>query len=85
MDEREKDGLIAGQELAKLGRVFGLALLLFANHFGADKGLVDLGVEVVPVGDDQEGEVAVDFAADFPDEHHHRIGFARTLRVPENT
>ena len=50
----------------------------------AGVGLVDLGVEVVAVGQHQEREVAAQLAAHLPGEHHHRVALAGSLGVPEH-
>ncbi len=54
------------------------------HHAAAGKGLVDLRVQVVAVGQDQKGEVAAQLAMNLPGEHHHRIALACPLSVPEH-
>ena len=50
----------------------------------ADEGLVNLVVEIVAVGHQQEGEVARHLAPHLLGEEGHRVGLAAALRVPEH-
>ena len=46
--------------------------------------LVDLVVQILAVGHQQEGEVARHLAAHLLGEERHRVGLAAALRVPEH-
>ena len=53
-------------------------------HAAACEGFVDLRVEVRAVCEDEEGEVAAEFAVYFAGEEYHRVAFASALCVPED-
>src|SRR5207237_1469990 len=57
---------------------------LLAGDAAAGERLVNLVVEIVPVGHYQEREIPPHFAAYLLGEESHRIGFAAALRVPEH-
>ena len=57
---------------------------LFVCDAAANEGLVDLAVEIGPVGHQQEGEIALQFPPHLLGEERHRIGLAAALRVPEH-
>ena len=48
------------------------------------EGFVDLRVQVRAVGEDEEGEVAAEFAMYFAGEENHGVAFACALCVPED-
>ena len=85
MYQRKDKGLVCLQEFAELRAVFRLAFFLVANNLGAHKVLVNLRVEIVTVGDHQEGKVTLYFTAHFPGEHNHGVTLAGALRMPEDT
>ena len=60
----------------------GLAVL--GDDAGVAEVLVDLVVQLVPVGDDDEGPVAGDLPQDLLREEDHREALAAALRVPED-
>ena len=72
--------MFAGVPHQRLGR--GSAVVV--DHAAASKRLVELSVEVVAVGEHQEGEVATDLPVHLPSEHHHRVTLAGPLGVPED-
>ena len=85
LDQREDVRLVLAQQPAQVlaaARPAGVAVVV--DHAAAGVGLVDLGVEIVAVGQHQEGEVAAQFPAHLAAEHHHRVALAGPLRVPED-
>ena len=58
MYQREDHRFVTAKELTQLGCILWLALFFFANDLTAHEGLMYLCVEVVSVGNDEEGEVA---------------------------
>lgn len=69
-------GAAGGDELGCLGGTQQAAIL---------KGIADLLVQLVPVGQDHDGWRTGKFAADLLGQEHHRIAFSAALRVPEHT
>ena len=75
-----------------LGQQFGQVLTacrparvaVVVHHPATGKSLVDLRVQVVAIGQHQEGEVAAELAVHLAGEQHHGIALARPLRVPEH-
>ena len=85
LDEREDVRLVRAQQPAQMLAAFRPAgVSVVVRHAAAGEGLVDLGVEVVAVGQHQEREVAAELAVHLPGEHHHRVALARPLGVPEH-
>ena len=70
-----------GEMLAACGPA---RVAVVVHQAAVGEGLVDLGVQVVAVGENQKGEVATQFAMDLAGEEHHRIALARTLGMPEH-
>lgn len=52
---------------------------------GGEESLVNMVVELFPVGDDDEGPVAEFLAQDLLSEEEHGEGFAGALGMPEDT
>ena len=50
----------------------------------ASEGFVDLRVQVCAICEDEEGEVAAEFAMYFAGEEYHGVAFASALCVPED-
>jgi hypothetical protein len=72
LDQGENKALVLGQELIQVmaaPRPAGVAVVV--HHTAAREGLVDLGVEVVSVGEDQEGEIATELPVHLAGEKHH--------------
>ena len=84
MDQGEDEGLVGLQKLPQLPAVLGLALLVGPDHAGLHEILVNLVVQILPVRDDEEGEVAGDLLLHLAREKHHGEGFAGALGVPEH-
>src|ERR1035437_4119038 len=65
----------------------GVALVAFGftHRAGGLERLCDLIVQLHAVGHDHERPVARHLAQHLLREEHHRIGFSRTLGLPENT
>ena len=85
LDQREDVGLVLGQQPTQVvaaARPAGVTVVV--HHAAAGEGLVDLGVEIVAVGQHQEREVAAQLAMHLAGEHHHRVALAGPLGVPEN-
>ena len=59
MYQGEDHRFITTKELAQLGCILWLALFFLADDLTTHKGLVYLCVEVVSVGNDEEGEVTL--------------------------
>ena len=56
----------------------------FGDGLGIGEVFVDLVVEVVAIGDDEEGPVTGNFTQDFLAEEDHGVAFAAALGVPED-
>ena len=85
LDQGEDVGLVLGQQAAQVlaaGGPAGLAVVV--HHAAAGEGLVELGVQVLSVGEHQEGEVAAQLAMHLAGEHDHGVALARALGVPED-
>ncbi len=54
------------------------------DHAAPGEGLVDLRIQVVTIGQNEEREVAAELAMHLAGEHHHRIALARPLCMPED-
>ena len=85
MYQGEHHRLVTSQEVTQLGGILRLAFFLVANDLGTHKCLVYLCIQVLTVGNDKEGKVAMQLALHLSHEHHHRIALARALGVPEHT
>ncbi len=73
------------QQPAQMRATRGAAwVAVVIHHAAAGEGLVDLRVQVVAVGEYQEGEVAAQLAVHLAGEHHHRVALASPLGVPEH-
>ncbi len=85
LDQRKDMGFVLGQKLGEMLAARGPArITVVVHHAASGKGLVDLCVQVVAVGEDQKGEVAAQLAMDLASEEHHGIALARTLGMPEH-
>ena len=85
MDERKDHRLVARQKLSELYGILRLAFFLIAHHLRAHKCLMYLRIQVIPIRDHQEGEIAMQLALHLSYKHHHRIALARTLCMPKDT
>ncbi|EAQ32572.1 hypothetical protein OS145_08878 [Idiomarina baltica OS145] len=83
LDQREDVAVILAEELLEVSTALGVGLYL-VDCPGGSKGLVDLLVQLVAVGDDHKRPVAGDGAVDLLSEEHHGEGLARTLGMPED-
>ena len=59
-------------------------ILVVVDNATPSERLVDLRVEFIAVGQNQEREVATNLAMHLAREIHHRIAFTRSLRVPKD-
>src|SRR5712692_2746874 len=59
-------------------------VLLVVYQPAAGEGLVDLGVEVVAIGENEKRVIPAKLAVHLAREKRHRIRLAGTLRVPEH-
>ena len=85
LDQREDVRLALRQQPAQVLSARGPAgVAVVVHHPAAGEGLVDLAVEVVAVGQHQEGEVAAELAMHLAGEQHHRIALAGPLGMPED-
>ena len=85
VNQSEDKLLVLGQVSTQLLAVLGVAFILVADNFRAQEVLVNLGVQVFAVGDNQESEVTFHFALHLAGKHHHGIGLTAALGVPEHT
>jgi hypothetical protein len=77
---------VLGQQLGEmLAARRSARVAVVVHHAAPGKGLVDLRVQVVAVGEDQKGEVAAQLAMHLAGEEHHGIAFARALGMPEHS
>ena len=84
LDQREDVRLVLRQQPAQVLSARGPAgVAVVVHHPAAGEGLIDLAVEVVAVGQHQEGEVAAELAMHLAGEQHHRIALAGPLGMPE--
>ena len=85
LDEREDMALVLTKKRLQMRPARGSALVLVViDNAAPGERLVDLRVEFVAVGQNQEREVAADLAVNLSREIDHRITLARSLRVPEH-
>ncbi|OPY86292.1 MAG: hypothetical protein A4E72_01712 [Syntrophus sp. PtaU1.Bin208] len=85
LDQRKDVGLVLCQQSAEVLAAGGPAGIAVVVHdAAAGEGLVDLRVQVLAVGQHQEGEIPAQPAVDLPREHHHRVALPRPLGMPEN-
>ena len=84
VDQGEDEGLVGLQKLPQLPPVLRLALLVGPDDAGLHEILVNLVVQILPVRDDEKGEVAGDLLLHLAREKHHGEGFAGALGVPEH-
>ncbi len=85
MDQREDVALLARQQLAQMDAALRLTILdELRERPDRGEGPGDLLVQLLPVGDDDEGPVAAEPPQHLLGEHHHREALAAALRVPED-
>ena len=85
LDEREQVGHLCPDERLQVATARRAARVLVVVRQSAPReGVVDLLVQILAVGQDQEREVPAQLAPNLPREIDHRIALARTLRVPEH-
>ena len=85
LDQGEDVAVVLPQELAQvLAAARPDAALRLGDRARVGEVAVDLLVELLPVGDDQEGPVARQLAQDLLGEEDHRVAFAAALGVPED-
>ena len=85
LDQREDVRLVLGQQSAQMFAARSPAWVAVMVHdAAAGKRLVDLGVEVVSVGKDEESKVAAELPVHLAGERHHRVTLAGPLGVPED-
>ena len=83
MDQAEDEAMVSFEQFLQFLARPGAGRLLVGKA-AAHKGAEDLVIEVLAVGRDDEGEIAVDMAAYLLREHDHGVGLAAALRVPEH-
>ena len=83
VDQAEDVGVVFLQEPFEVVSRRGARRVL-AGDAAAGEGLVNLVVEVVAIGHQQEGEIARHLPAHLLGEERHGIGLAAALRVPEH-
>ena len=83
LDQRENVAVVFGQQLLQMRAAGRLGLLLGHSTAGRER-LVDLIVQLVPIGDDHEGPVAGQGPQHLLSEEQHREALARALRMPEH-
>jgi len=85
LDEGEDVGFMLGEEAAQVFAAGGTAGLdVVVHHAAAGKSLVELGVQVLAIGEHQEGEGAANLSMHLAGEHDHGIALACALGVPED-
>ena len=85
LNQREQVAVVLTEQLPQVRAAAGPhGLLRFLHGAGAREGGVDLLVELVAVGDDQETPVARHLAQHLAREEHHAQTLARALGVPEH-
>ena len=84
LDEREYKPVILFEKTLQIFTAVGPCMGLF-DHARIREVIVDLVVEFVPVGDDDERPVAGNLPQDLLGEEDHRVALATALRVPEDT
>ena len=83
LDQREDVALVAAQQLFQVFATGG-AHVLAGRRAGRLESLGDLIVQLLAVGDDDEGGTAQHLAQHLLGEEHHRQALARALRMPEH-
>ncbi|MNJ59705.1 hypothetical protein D3C77_554020 [compost metagenome] len=77
LDQRKYESLVLAQQLLQMLTTGGTARVAVVIHNAAPaEGFVDLGVQVLAVGQHDKGVVAAQFAVNFPSEEHNRIGLS---------
>src|SRR5258708_3224679 len=87
VDEREDVTMIANQELAQVSCSFRVTLVAFrfAHRTTCLEGLRDLIIQLGPIGDDDEGPIALELSENLLGEKYHRKALPRTLCLPKYT
>ncbi len=83
LDQREDVAVVLAQKLPQM-RAAGRLRVLLGHRTAGGKRLVDLIVQLVPVGHDHEGPVAGQRPQHLLREEQHREALARALGVPEH-
>ena len=83
VNQAEQIAVILLQQLLQFPARTG-ARGLVVGHAAADEGLVDLAVQIVPVGHQHKGEIALHRAPHFFGEEGHGVGLAAALGVPHH-
>jgi len=84
LDKSEDVAVIFTKQLLQVFSALCLHLLL-GHGACACKVFVDLVVEILPVGHDNEREIAWNFSKHFLGEKDHGVALPASLRVPENS
>src|SRR5690606_12236731 len=85
LDGGADKALVFSQELPHLLAVLRLSSVGFADGTGVEEIPVDLPVEVLAVGDDDEAVVTLPLSENLPSVEDHGEALARALGVPKNT
>ena len=87
LNQREDKAGIAPQLLLQIcpAGCDELAGLCLAQQPAVFKGITDLGVQLVPVGQDDNGGRTGELTANLLRQKHHGVAFAAALRMPEHT
>ena len=84
LDQGKDEALVLAEECAHLLAVLRLGGIGLADGTGVEEIAVDLPVQVLAVGDDDEAVVALALAEDLAGVEDHRKALARALGVPED-
>ena len=84
LDQAEDVTVVFAEEALQVFSVLGARSRLRVRGPATGERFVDLVIQILPVGHQQEGELARNRAPDFLGEEDHRVRFAAALRVPEH-
>jgi hypothetical protein len=84
LDQGEDVAMVLAQQATQRRGAVGLGLLL-GHGADVDEVLVDLIVQLLPIGDDDEGPAAGPLAQHLLREEDHRDALATALRMPEDS
>src|SRR5437870_10014187 len=85
LDQGKHETLVLAKKLAHLFTVLGLSGIAFLDRLSVKKVAINLPVQVLPIRNDNEGEVPGKLAEDFAHQKNHREALAGSLCVPKDT
>ncbi|MDZ7811319.1 MAG: hypothetical protein U5L11_16370 [Arhodomonas sp.] len=85
LHQGEDIALMPAQQIPqRVGRFRAAGVTVMVHQANTGVRLVDLGIQILAVRADQEGEIPAQTPVHLAGEEHHRVRLARTLGVPEH-